>query len=221
MLYDKPPRHHRPDVVEESGQDHFHRMNHNKSDEGKTGNKMNRPRRLPPTEHREQPGERRIDRRRHRKARQNNQWCRHKQNHDIGEFLQHILPLGLISFGMPGDDVIFDCLAGWSPIARGMPADQRIGRKEQAIEDKEPRKEQVLLPSHRQNFGARSSRPRREGPALAINSTYWSKKAGDSYQLPRLWTESSVPPLRPLSNSRICVKIRQWQRFPYRGPAWH
>src|SRR6185295_15899581 len=29
MLHDKPPRHHRPDVVEESCQDHFHHMNHN------------------------------------------------------------------------------------------------------------------------------------------------------------------------------------------------
>src|SRR6185436_10452705 len=94
MFHDEPSRHHRPDVVEESCQDHLHHMHHNEPDEGKTGNKVNRPGRLPSTEDREQPGERRVDRRRHREPRQDDQRRHHKENDYIGEFLQHIISLG-------------------------------------------------------------------------------------------------------------------------------
>src|SRR5207247_76012 len=101
MLPDKPSGHHRPDVVEESCQDHLQHMNHNEPDEGKTGDKVNRPCRLPSTEDREEPGERRIDGGRHREARQDDQRRHHKQNSYIGYFLQYVVPLGFIACRMP------------------------------------------------------------------------------------------------------------------------
>src|ERR1041384_273474 len=175
VLHDKPPCDHRPNVVEETCQNHFDHVNDDKPDKGKTRNKVNRPRGLAPPEDREQPGERRIDRGRHREARQNNQWRRHKQHDDIREFLQHVVPFGLIPSGMSEDNMIFygladatEVLDSRSQVTGDMAAAQRIGREEQAIDDEKPGKKQVPLPSHRQNLGARNGRPSREGTTRAV-----------------------------------------------------
>src|SRR4029077_756640 len=175
MLHNKPSGHHGTDVVEESRQDYLQYVNDDKPDEGKTGDKVNGPRRLPSTEDREQPRERRIDRWRHCQARQDDQRRHHKQNPYIGQFLQDIVSLGFITFGMPEDNVIFDSLANVtqvlaarSQVARDMSADQCIGREEQAIDNEEPGEEHVPLPSHRQISGARNGSPSREGTARAI-----------------------------------------------------
>src|ERR1043165_5686729 len=134
VLYHAPSRHHRPDVIEESRQNYFDDMHHNEPDKGKTGDEVNRPGCLPSTEDREQPRERRINRRRHREARQDDQRRHHKKNYDIGEFLQDVIPLGFIPFRLPENHVIFDRLAdatevlvGRSQIARDMPTEQGVG----------------------------------------------------------------------------------------------
>src|SRR5262245_5222154 len=56
-----------------------------------------------------------------------------------------------------------------------MPAEQRIDREEQAVDDKKPPEEQVPLPSHCQDLGAGNGRPCREGPALAVRIAEYSR----------------------------------------------
>jgi len=61
MLHDKPSGHHGRMLLKNPS-DYLQYVNDDEPDEGKTGDKVNRPRRLPSTEIVEQPGERRIDR---------------------------------------------------------------------------------------------------------------------------------------------------------------
>src|SRR5690348_9691822 len=59
----------------------------------------------------------------------------------------------------------------WQKISCEMSADQRIGRKDQPIDDEHPGKEQMPLPSHRQPSRARNCGPTGEGTDGAIRVT--------------------------------------------------
>lgn len=75
MLQDKVSGDHGSDVVEESRQQDLRHVNHDKSNEGKAGNEMNRARRLSSAKHRQQPRERGVERRRHREPSQDDHRC--------------------------------------------------------------------------------------------------------------------------------------------------
>ena len=106
MLNEKPPRDHRADVVEEPGENHLENVNHDESDKRKTGNKVNRPCGLASSEDGQEPGERSIDRRRHRQTSQHNQRRHDEQDTGVGQLLKDVVPLGFFTAWMSQEQMI-------------------------------------------------------------------------------------------------------------------
>ncbi len=108
MFDEKPTRNHRANIVKKSGENNLRDVNQDETDERKTGHKVNRPRSLATTKHRQQPWECRIDHRRHRESSQHDHRRHDEQDTDISQFLEHVVPLRLFTDRMSEQQMIFE-----------------------------------------------------------------------------------------------------------------
>ncbi len=79
MLDHKPASDHRADIGDEPGSNRLDDMNQNEPDECKTGDEVDGPGSLTPTQYRQEPGNCSVDRRRHRETGQHDQWGHDKR----------------------------------------------------------------------------------------------------------------------------------------------
>src|SRR5689334_3909319 len=82
-LDDKPPGDHRAHIIGESGDHDLYDVDDDEPDKGKACQEVDRPRALPAAEQMKQPGNGRIDRRRHAETGQEDQRSQHEQHCQI------------------------------------------------------------------------------------------------------------------------------------------
>src|SRR5208282_1865913 len=94
-----PAGDHRAQVVPGTGHENHRDMNEHEAEKRECADEVDRPRGLPPAEEMEKPGEARVEPGRHGETGEDHERAEYRNNHDIGELLQNIVPFCALALG--------------------------------------------------------------------------------------------------------------------------